>query len=55
MKTIVAAALLALSVATVGAVNANAASFSEDFFKNLQLNGNLVPDKLFEDLRLNGN
>ncbi len=55
MKSIVATALVALAIATAGAVNANASTFAEDFFKQLQeRNGGVIPEKFFEDIQLNG-
>ncbi len=55
MKSIIATALVALAIATSGAVTANASTFAEDFFKQLQeRSGGNFPDKFFEDLQLNG-
>ncbi len=55
MKSIIATALVALAIATSGAVTANASTFAEDFFKQLQeRSGGLVPEKLFEDIQRNG-
>ena len=56
MKSIIATALVALAMASTLSVGANAASFAEDFFKQLQCErgGGLLPEKIFEDIRLNG-
>lgn len=54
MKSIIATALVALAIATTGAVTANAASFAEEVFTKQQRDGSLVPEKIFEDVRLNG-
>ncbi len=40
MRSIVAAALVALAIAVVGSVGAKADAFPEGFFQQLQLNGN---------------
>ena len=57
MKSIIATALAALALAATTSVGANAGSFSEDFFKQLQFErgGGLIPDAVYEDRRLNGN